>query len=376
MIASMSLTNFKCFRGLSLELGKINVLVGMNGAGKSSVIQSLLVVRQSWESGSLEDGRLQLNGPLTELGTAGEVFCADPSSEAVEIALLAEGQPGSLRLTCPQSKDRSAEYVLRFEADPSQISVLGKDGLFSEPFNYLHAERIGARKVFPISPNEERPLNVGKFGENAAYIVGSDRRETRLEGNALVLESDDGKEYPTVQYQWALWMARLFPGFNGESEIYPRADQIRLGLSLQRQQTGQALFVRPTNTGFGLSYVLGIVVAGLVARPGTMLIVENPEAHLHPRAQSTLGEFLARVAADGAQVIVETHSEHVMNGVRRMIKQGVLHPGDARLYFFGKDVGAFQPTVTPIGISAKGELSSWPEGFFDQLDRDLNFILT
>lgn len=376
MIASMSLTNFKCFRAVSLEFGKINVLAGVNGGGKSTVIQSLLAVRQSWESGSLQDGRLQLNGPLADLGTAGEVFCADPSSETVEIVIVATGQAGSLRLTCPQSNDSSGEYLLRFEKDSLQRSMLDQCGLFSEPFNYLHAERLGARKVFAISPNEERPLNVGKFGENAAYIVGSDRRETRLEGSALVLESDDGKEYPTVQFQWALWMARLFPGFKGESEIYPRADQIRLGLSLQRQETGQALFVRPTNTGFGLSYVLGIVVAGLVARSGTMLIVENPEAHLHPKAQSTLGEFLARVAADGAQVIVETHSEHVMNGVRRMIKQGVLQPADARLYFFGKDVWSFQPTVTSIGVSAKGELSPWPEGFFDQLDKDLNFILT
>ena len=375
MIASMSLINFKCFRALSLEFGKINILAGMNGAGKSTVIQSLLVVRQSWESGSMEDGRLQLNGSLTELGTAGEVFCADPSSGTVEL-VVATNQGEPFRLSCPQLKERSGEYFLRFDKDSLQSSAIGQCGLLSEPFNYLHAERIGARKVFSISPNEERPLNVGKFGENAPYIIGSERRETRLEGSALVLESEDGKEYSTVQYQWALWMARLFPGFNGESEIYPRADQIRLGLSLQRQETGQSLFVRPTNTGFGLSYVLGIVVAGLVARPGTVLIVENPEAHLHPKAQSILGEFLARVAADGAQVIVETHSEHVLNGVRRMIKQGVLGPADARFYFFGKDVRAVEPVITSIGVTATAELSSWPDGFFDQLDKDLNFILT
>jgi predicted ATPase len=375
MIASMSLTNFKCFRSLSLEFGKINVFAGTNGAGKSTVIQSLLAVRQSWESGSLADGRLRLNGSLTELGTAGEVFCADPSSEDVELVIAETGAAEALRLRCPQLKERSGEYFLRFDKDSLQPAAINQCALFAEPFNYLHAERVGARKVFSIAPNEERPLNVGKFGENAPYIVGSDRRETHLEGSARILESEDGKEYPTVQYQWALWMARLFPGFNGESEIYARADQIRLGLSLQRQETGQSLFVRPTNTGFGLSYVLGVVVAGLVARAGTVLVVENPEAHLHPRAQSILGEFLARTAADGAQVIVETHSEHVLNGVRRMIKQCILAPGDARFYFLGKDARAMEPTVTAIGISATGELSSWPDGFFDQLDKDLNFIL-
>lgn len=376
MISSLSLANFKCFKALSLQLGTINILAGMNGAGKSTVIQSLLAIRQSWESGSMERGRLELNGPLADLGTTGEVFCADPTNEIVEIVVQAVGESVPLRFSCQQLKERSGEYFLRFDEKTLPQAAVSQCGLFVEPFNYLHAERIGARKVFAISPNEERPLSVGKFGENAPYIVGSERRETHVEGSARVLESDDGKEYPTVQYQWALWMSRLFPGFNGESEIYPRADQIRLGMALQRQQTGQSLFVRPTNTGFGLSYVLGVVIAGLVARPGTLLIVENPEAHLHPRAQSILGEFLARVAADGAQIIVETHSEHVLNGVRRMIKQGVVAPSDTRFYFFGKHEQSFDPIVTPIGVTAAAELSSWPDGFFDQLDKDLNFILT
>jgi len=375
MIASMSLTNFKCFRALSLEFGKINLLTGTNGAGKSTVIQSLLAVRQSKDSGSIGDGRLRLAGSLTDLGTAGEVFCANPSSEDVELVLVPAADAAPLRLRCPQLKEHANEYFLRFDRNALDQAAIEQCALFAEPFNYLHAERIGARKVFPIAPNEEHPFNVGKFGENAPYIVGSDLRETSLEGIARILESEDGKEYPTIRYQWPLWMARLFPGFDGESEIYPRADQIRLGLSLQRQETGRELFVRPTNTGFGLSYVIGVVVAGLVARPGTVLIVENPEAHLHPKAQSILGEFLARTAVDGAQVIVETHSEHVLNGVRRMIKQGILAPGDARFYFFGKDAHAMEPTVTAIGVSATGELSSWPDGFFDQLDKDLNFIL-
>jgi predicted ATPase len=218
-------------------------------------------------------------------------------------------------------------------------------------------------------------LCVGKSGENASFVIASKYRETDVTNECLILESSDGKEYPTIQYQWELWMARLFPGFDAESEIFSRADEVRLGMALQRQQTGQSLFVRPTNTGFGLSFALGIVVAGLASKPNTILIVENPEAHLHPKAQSNLGEFLGRVSAGGTQVFVETHSEHVLNGIRRMVKQTVLAPESVEFFYFSKAANQFEPSVSRISVSASAEISAWPDGFFDQLDKDLNMIL-
>jgi predicted ATPase len=245
----------------------------------------------------------------------------------------------------------------------------------AEPFNYLNAERVGPRKAFHIPSDEENTLFVGKGGENAPYIIASKYRETIVSNDFVVLESANGQELPTIQYQAALWMARLFPGFDQEWELFRLADQGRLGLALQTLQTGQSLFVRPTNTGFGLSFVLGIIVAGLAAKPTTILIVENPEAHLHPRAQSGLGEFLGRVAAGGTQVFVETHSEHVLNGIRRMIKQSVLTPEAVQLFFFARVPSQLEPSVSPISISRSGDFSAWPDGFFDQLDKDLSDIL-
>lgn len=371
MISSLSLTNFKCFRSLTIGLGQLNVLAGINGAGKSTVIQSLLVVRQSLKANSGD--RLQLRGNLTDLGTAAEVYCAEPSSDVVEIAIT-HSDDSTIVMRSAQSKtpstDSAKQYFLKLTSPAS-----GSTNLLREPFNYLQAERIGPRKVFHIPSDEAHPLFVGRDGENAAYILASERRETRINNEFLILESSDGREYPTIQYQWTLWMARLFPGFADESEIYDRADQVRLGMALQMQQTGQNLYVRPTNTGFGLSFVLGIIIAGLAAKRDTVFIVENPEAHLHPRAQSNLGEFLGRVAAGGTQVFVETHSEHILNGIRRMVKQTVLTPDTVRFFFFTKGPHVFEPSVSPIVISPTGDFSEWPDGFFDQLDKDLSVIL-
>ncbi len=371
MIQSISLTNFKCFSSQTLDLARLNVLAGINGCGKSTVIQSLLALRQSMHSGNLSEDRIQLRGNLTDLGTAREVYCAAPNSDSIEI-IIRHSEGTQIELRCPQLPQHSGEYFLRLAENVPGGNLRS---LFSEPFNYLNAERIGPRKISQIPSSEGHPLCVGKYGENAPHIIASELRETNVTNKFLILESSDGNEYPTIQYQWTLWMARLFPGFDAEYEIYSQADEVRLGLALQRQQTGQHLFVRPTNTGFGLSFSLGIVVAGLAAGPNTILIVENPEAHLHPSAQSNLGEFLGRVSAGGTQVFVETHSEHVLNGIRRMIKQTVLTPEVVRFLFFSKPPSALEPSVLPISVSASGDFSAWPDGFFDQLDKDLTVIL-
>jgi predicted ATPase len=119
--------------------------------------------------------------------------------------------------------------------------------------------------------------------------------------------------------------------------------------------------------GFGVSTALPILVAGLVAERNGLLVIENPEIHLHPAGQSAIGEFLAKVAADGVQVLVETHSDHVINGMRRAVAESELPARDAVLHYF-------DDAVTEIAVDERGKLSTWPAGFFDQIDRDLGAI--
>ena len=117
MITSIELTNFKCFKSLALELRSLNVFAGMNGSGKSTVLQSLLSLRQSGASASLQRRRLQLNGTLTELGTAGEVYCAEPNSKSIELAFTSSRLEGRLELKAPQSEAQSKEYFLELDSE-------------------------------------------------------------------------------------------------------------------------------------------------------------------------------------------------------------------------------------------------------------------
>lgn len=167
-------------------------------------------------------------------------------------------------------------------------------------------------------------------------------------------------------------MGRLVPGAQIFTTPYPDLNRVQMAIG-RRGATAKAL--PPANTGFGISYALPVVVSGLLAAKGSMLIVENPEAHLHPGAQTAIGIFLAAVASAGVQVLVETHSENVLNGVRLAALRGIIPHDDASFLFLSLAEGPGQPILHPITMNKAAELTSWPPGFFDQQGADLTEIM-
>lgn len=129
------------------------------------------------------------------------------------------------------------------------------------------------------------------------------------------------------------------------------------------------------NVGFGISYVLPILVTGLIAKEGCFMVVENPEAHLHPSAQSRIGRFLSIIAASGVKVIVETHSDHILTGIQIAAASSILDPSLVTINFFSQKKDLQQPKVETIEIGQLGELSKWPNGFFDQSQTDYRELL-
>ena len=144
--------------------------------------------------------------------------------------------------------------------------------------------------------------------------------------------------------------------------------------------------LRAENVGYGVSHSLPVVVALLSAKPGSLVILENPEAHLHPRGQAELAKLIARVAQDGVQVIVETHSDHILNGVLVAAKrfeskvaqeriQG-LDRANVRIYYVDKNQQTPAASlVEEVSIVEGGRLDFQPKGFFDQAEDDLGFLL-
>lgn len=139
---------------------------------------------------------------------------------------------------------------------------------------------------------------------------------------------------------------------------------------------GHRLFVRPrgiagnldlTNVGVGVSQVLPILVMALMSDPGSVLLFEQPELHLHPRVQSQLADFFLAVIRTGRQCIVETHSEYLINRLRLRIAESEWGSdlGNTILLYFTERVGA-QSNFEPVAMNAYGAIPNWPVGFFDQ----------
>jgi predicted ATPase len=181
---------------------------------------------------------------------------------------------------------------------------------------------------------------------------------------------------PRLGDQVSGWMQELSPGVRISASRLGATDLVSLRFQYASTEIGRdSKFRRPANVGFGLTYSLPIVTALLASPPGTLLLLENPEAHLHPRAQAALGTLIARVAADGVQVLVETHSDHVLNGIRLAVKSGLINSKDCQLCNFVRETETATSYIEAPVILPNGELSTWPDGFFDEWEKSLQALL-
>lgn len=367
MISSLTLHNFKCFADQQIRFAPLTLLVGANASGKSSVIQALLLLRQSHRRGALQRGELLVNGRLAAIGTVQDLFYQQFEDRTLWLELAEGAQAHRFSFARAEPERRTMQG-----SSPEGYAALN---LFWERFNYLNAERLGPRPVFPMPEDDEEPYEVGVHGEYAVYLAGRNRQEPIANLALAYADEESGEVLTDIYQQTRYWMRQIIPNFDYKLELISKADQVE---ALFGNVAGQEL-VRPSNIGFGLIYTLPIVVAALVAPAGSLLIVENPEAHLHPRSQSVMGKFLARVAAAGVQVVVETHSDHVLNGIRVAVRQGAwgtpLEADNVSIQYFVAADSAGPQQVRSPKMYPNGGIRPWPKGFFDQYESDLRKLL-
>jgi predicted ATPase len=168
-----------------------------------------------------------------------------------------------------------------------------------------------------------------------------------------------------------------------ESEISPRVtvsveereEKIIIEYGYEKTLTNASINgLKAENVGFGLSYSLPVIVALLSSDPGSLVIIENPEAHLHPRGQSKLAELIALSAQCGVQVIIETHSDHIFNGIRKAIAAKKIDKEKVKVHFF--ELNDENVSInTEIQFSDNGKILNYKKGLFDQFNNDLDELL-
>lgn len=355
---NLSIEGYKCFKeNTTFKFNNITLLTGSNSAGKSSVIQSLLLLKKISQGSISEQSPMidmDLNDPnyALELGTYDDIKTRSDNdyenffnSEPADITFGLNGGTAEIKL----GDNTNAEKRVKVYSD--KISIESFKNNLGNGFVYLNAERMAPHYVYE---NTDFADFCDCHGRNTGNVIQKHENDdcsiTRAFSN-----SDKNK--------WSIeldkWVDYIFPGV--AVEITPSGGDL-----YQMKMLGSAA----TNVGFGITYALPILVSGLTVPEGGVLIVENPEAHLHAKAQSNMGYFLARMAAAGVRVIIETHSEHIVNGIRRMIVEGKTDMSHENLtiYFFQNKDG--ERNIMEISMDENGNLSAFPEDFFDQVRQD------
>jgi len=370
MIRLLRLQNFKCFEDQSLNFRPLTLLTGLNGTGKSSVLQSLLLLRQSYQEGLLATTGLMLKGDLINVGVGIDALFESAKEEVIgfELALkngVEDGITGQWRFSCNQEAD-----VL----DLLPSSVVGDvydASLFGDNFHYLQAERLGPRLFYDTSDFlVRRHRQLGSRGEYVAHFLSIFGDDNIQHEN---LNHEDAKSLG-LKDQVGAWLGEVSPGTRISVTPVSGMDLMTLQYSFPMGDLFSKNY-RATNVGFGITYTLPVIVAILSSSAGSLLLIENPEAHLHPKGQSMIGDLLARAASCGIQVVVETHSDHVLNGIRVAVHNGRLSPNDVQLHFFQRREQDGQSQVVSPQIDRDGRLDQWPDGFFDEWDKSLEALL-
>ena len=350
---TLSIEGYKCFdKKHEFYLNNITLLTGANSVGKSSVIQSLLIAKLLSESDAKNtktEVSLMKNKFAMELGGYDDIINRQTITGNVEF-FLSNFKFGILGEDNDNEKNKNVIFSMADE------DKLGIKKVFSNGFVYLCADRMAPHYEYRESDSNEicdcHGSNVGDVFYQHQEDPIFPSRSIGFENNIkLLMQLDD-------------WCNYIFPG-----------------LAVRVEKTGSQMYkmkmrndVAP-NVGFGITYALPILVSGLTIKEGGMLIVENPEAHLHGKAQSNMGYFLARMAAAGVRVMIETHSEHIVNGIRRMAteKDSQLKADDLSIYFFKKQENG--QNIIEITMDNNGNLSEYPVDFFDQVRQDTLAVL-
>ncbi|MBI3450782.1 MAG: AAA family ATPase [Acidobacteria bacterium] len=432
MLNSIHLRNFKSFSDSGeIRLAPLTLIFGRNNTGKSTILQSLLLLRQSLDSPGYGP-RLNPRGPLYSVSSYADIVHGHQAKNHIQMAFEFEPEP--------RDKRPSGKIEFEFVGDEPQPPRINRLTITSPEVPPLEIRRgRGAGGPYELLIGHDRlggeksanfRFSVGRFlpaigSEGFGKQPNQTRERVRGRARRLLLDFDfmlremkavgAFRRQPDRRYEYQ----GVLPGnvdLSGERVVAALIDditrrkgrgelfrsvnrwlrevgQVRL-LPLRRLSKAARIFevrVRDrdsgrwanlSDVGFGISQAFPVIVEGLRTRPGAIFLVQEPEIHLHPDAQLAMADFLIGLVASGRQVIVETHSEHLLLRVRRAIL------GKRR----GHGAG---PNLTPesvslihvdarsdgtshaqrLDIDSVGQVAGWPRGFMEEATKERLTIL-
>lgn len=402
MISRLHIKNYKCLHNEDLEFRPLTVLTGTNSSGKSSVLQAILLLARNLNSKNRER-MYDLVSKYQELLCNVKLIFKDKEllyrshgskNRNTDLLTIEDtlyfltanriGPEDIFKLLEEYKVGDNGEYLFKTFAriGHTEWEYIGKDEF--EQWHLDKEDLMNSKKYVESYEGDvygdNEYMNMFKIYNSMKKIVeneNSSQKESfpamelfnHLKKNVQDLYAQKHRSIFSINALVNLWMMRI-TGVN-----------IKIDTLLQETGYGQIYFthdgtdmISPFNLGSGMSYLAKVLILCFLAKPGDVVMIENPEIHLHPRAQSRLGEFFAFMAGKGIQLVIETHCEHLLSSLRYQVYKNRLQPDDVILYYKADDKTPFeQLRINKNGryMNREGKQCGFPKGFFDVSVRQL-----
>ena len=409
-ITKITVRDFKSLAGEhSIEVRPLTILAGANSSGKSSIMQPLLLMKQTLEA-SYDPGALLLDGPNAKYTSSDQFFTSTsrvPSTHSFDVGLEFDDDLGFHSVFRKDKHNRKlavASTTVHF--DDSRIAITA-DLDYESAFIYMKASQFGEYEAVEdkwikilqdrcfLNADMNLKFRGGKRGYAQELFSVREFSERVMETVHLPgLRGSPLRTYPvaaigsTFPGTFQNYMASLIHSWSefGPSEplsgviadirllglastvstkqIDETQIEVRVSRGLPSARARSGDLVSIADVGFGVSQTLPVVVALHVAKPGQLVYIEQPEIHLHPRAQAAMAQVLANAAMRGVRVIVETHSDLLLLGIQTLVAEGKLAPDLVMLHWFERDKHGLT-RITSAQLDERGAFGTWPEDFGD-----------
>jgi predicted ATPase len=409
-ITEITVAGFKSISNeQTIEIRPLTILAGANSSGKSSIMQPLLLLKQTCEA-SYDAGPLVLNGPNVKFSSTEEMLSRTTKNHSldnfaigvrlgnkkhIEVQFRKEHRTG-FRIEQMDVTDESGNHTLWPAMSPGDIIKTGlTKGIESfnprpAGFKNGHWEIVRNRCFLELSwvtqASDKSPFTkIGGPWQGAIshtfHLPGlrGDRERTfaltaagpsypglfdKYTASVIYLWQLDGKSELLAALNHSLQSLALTGGVKAD-RLNDVQLELRVGRLPDTMPKGPSDAVNIADVGIGVPQVLPVLVALLVAQPGQLVYIEQPEIHLHPRAQVALAQVLADAANRGVQVVAETHSNLLLLGVQSLVAEGKLAADKVKLHWFSRHKTTGATTIKSADMDDVGRFPDWPEDFDD-----------
>ena len=432
MLEKLRIQNFKSWQDTGdIAFGSLTGFFGTNSSGKSSILQFLLMLKQTVES-SDRSRVLHLGNEKSyvDLGTIHDIIhnqqvpsqlsffiqWKDPEydfeigDETFTDVVTINSAPYSFSsaIAIQQDKlilkdlhynhdlysyhfeiidnDSQPETNYKFSLINNQSGSTKETGAFRTPIKfygipngvYLTYPAIEDKlqdveesfyhlfeQIYYLGPLRDYPKRAYSWGGDNPQSVGSRGEDTvaalltsRQQGPSIIISDDQPKR--TVEEHVAYWLQEL--GLIHSFKVRSIAPNSRM-YEVRIQRTAESASVFLTDVGFGVSQILPVLVLLFYVPEGSTVILEQPEIHLHPAVQAGLADvFIDAIKRRKLQIVLESHSEHLLQRLQRRMAEEVITPEAIKLYFTSIQQGRSE--LTTLDLDEYGNIRNWPEGFF------------